>query len=133
MDALCNSTQLLLVNIKEPDECIICLEDYNADIDESCEISETFINKKCKCKYHIHKKCLIRWMNINNINNINNKNTCLICNSSITLKESCNDMCARNIKHIILHIIKHNMLVILLILGCIFLMYLLVSMYFKNT
>ena len=67
-------TALIINEIEESNECIICLEQCD-------KISETFLEKTCKCKYYLHQKCLINWINVNK------ENSCLICKEKVILKE----------------------------------------------
>jgi len=75
-------TALIIKENEESNECIICL-------DECDKISETFLEKPCKCKYYLHKKCLINWINVNK------ENSCLICKETVILKESPYAKCGR--------------------------------------
>jgi len=75
-------TALIINEIEESNECIICLEQCD-------KISETFLEKTCKCKYYLHQKCLINWINVNK------ENSCLICKEKIILKESNYTKCGR--------------------------------------
>ena len=70
------------------DCCIICLDEEHSENENNVE-SEGHIlpinninelEKKCKCEYNVHKRCIKDWLN--------NKPVCVLCNSPLYYIES---------------------------------------------
>jgi len=104
--------------VKEQNECVICLHQCD-------NISEMFLEKNCKCKYYLHKECLVNWINMHEVNN------CLMCEEEVVLKESNYTKCGRVIclpRNQV--VIKYTIYKILLVLGCCFMAYLFVEFVF---
>jgi hypothetical protein len=66
-------------NINDELACSICLC-KTLDSEICCE-NEYFIKKPCECRYKIHKKCIVEWINLSH------KPKCLLCPGHIELKE----------------------------------------------
>ena len=57
-------------------ECLICFEKVKENI------VNHYFTQVCECKYHVHDKCLVKWLKTNN--------KCIICRKPIYVYEYTN-------------------------------------------